>query len=85
MNSQALPRGKGVIGLYTDRFGCFLYKNQKYIFLANQFAHLHFASDDSIEDDEQDKKLTKSAGLYGGTYRDEYHDDVEIDDGIYDE
>ena len=93
MNSQALPRGNGVIGLYTDRFGCFLYKNQKYIFLANQFAHLHFASDDSIEDDEQDKKLTQSQrDFMGGTYRNEYDedeygddDDVEIDDDNYDE
>ena len=51
------------------------------------------ASDDSLEDDEQDKKLTQSQrDFMGGTYRDEYDedeygddDDVEIDDDIYDE
>ncbi|MBV5300856.1 MAG: hypothetical protein NTZ45_01490 [Methylococcales bacterium] len=51
------------------------------------------ASDDSLEDEEQDKKLTQSQrDFMGGTYRDEYDedeygddDDVEIDDDIYDE
>ena len=51
------------------------------------------ASDDSLEDDEQDKKLTQSQrDFMGGTYRNEYDedeygddDDVEIDDDIYDE
>ena len=51
------------------------------------------ASDDSLEDEEQDKKLTQSQRYFmGGTYRDEYDedeygddDDVEIDDDIYDE
>ena len=50
------------------------------------------ASDDSLEDDEQDKKLTQSQrDFMGGTYRDEYDedeygdDDVEIDDDVYDE
>lgn len=51
------------------------------------------ASDDSLEYDEQDKKLTQSQrDFMGGTYRDEYDedeygddDDVEIDDDIYDE
>lgn len=50
------------------------------------------ASDDSLEDDEQDKKLTQSQREFmGGTYRNEYDedeygdDDVEIDDDVYDE
>jgi hypothetical protein len=51
------------------------------------------ASDDSLEDDEQDKKLTQSQrDFMGGAYRNEYDedeygddDDVEIDDDIYDE
>ena len=50
------------------------------------------ASDDSLEDDEQDKKLTQSQrDFMGGMYRDEYDedeygdDDVEIDDDVYDE
>jgi hypothetical protein len=51
------------------------------------------ATDDSLEDDEQDKKLTQSQrDFMGGTYRNEYDedeygddDDVEIDDDIYDE
>ncbi len=51
------------------------------------------ASDDSLEDDEQDKKLTQSQrDFMGGTYRNEYDedeygddDDVEIDDDNYDE
>jgi hypothetical protein len=51
------------------------------------------ASDDSLEDEEQDKKLTQSQrDFMGGTYRNEYDedeygddDDVEIDDDIYDE
>ncbi len=51
------------------------------------------ASDDSLEDEEQDKKLTQSQrDFMGGTYRDEYDedeygddDDVEIDDDVYDE
>ena len=50
------------------------------------------ATDDSLEDDEQDKKLTQSQrDFMGGTYRDEYDedeygdDDVEIDDDVYDE
>ena len=51
------------------------------------------ASDDSLEDEEQDKKLTQSQrDFMGGTYRDEYDedeygddDDLEIDDDIYDE
>ena len=52
------------------------------------------ALDDSLEDDEQDKKLTQSQrDFMGATYRDEYDedeygdddDDVEIDDDIYDE
>ena len=49
-------------------------------------------SDDSLEDDEQDKKLTQSQrDFMGGTYRDEYDedeyrdDDVEIDDDVYEE
>ena len=50
-------------------------------------------SDDSLEDDEQDKKLTQSQrDFMGGTYRNEYDedeygddDDVEIDDDNYDE
>ncbi len=50
------------------------------------------ASDDSLEDDEQDKKLTQSQREFmGGTYRNKYDedeygdDDVEIDDDVYDE
>jgi hypothetical protein len=51
------------------------------------------ATDDSLEDDEQDKKLTQSQrDFMGGAYRNEYDedeygddDDVEIDDDIYDE
>ena len=51
------------------------------------------ASDDSLEDDEQDKKLTQSQrDFMGGTDRNEYDedeygddDDVEIDDDNYDE
>ena len=50
-------------------------------------------SDDSLEDDEQDKKLTQSQrDFMGRTYRDEYDEDeygddedIEIDDDLYDE
>ena len=50
------------------------------------------SADDSLEEDDQDKKLTQSQrDFMGGGYRDEYDDDEyadddddEIDDDIYD-